>query len=132
MADGDLKSVRVDCNQGSAGIVDQSIAGTVDLMHNGISHQMAARYVRSPPPLPDSLNNGIMFRYRKRLPYSSTNYTVRLPAWLYTSFTAGCRPATAYLRMSGTFHPDTSETKVTDRNEGGWRAERESEIQIAT
>ncbi|KDR09575.1 ATP-binding cassette sub-family G member 4 isoform X2 [Zootermopsis nevadensis] len=53
MPEGELKSVSVDCCHGTE--------GTVDFMHNGISsHQTAARYVRTPPPLPDSLNNGIM------------------------------------------------------------------------
>jgi hypothetical protein len=84
MADGDLKSVHVDCSQFAAGRIDQVTAGRVDLMHNGIPCRMSARYVSLPPPLPDSLNNGIMFRYPKILPYSSTKYTELLPPWLYT------------------------------------------------
>ncbi|XP_069675336.1 ATP-binding cassette sub-family G member 4-like [Periplaneta americana] len=59
----DLKSVRVDFppKYDAGGRADQAVGGAVDLVHYGLSHQMAARYVRSPPPLPDSLNNGIMF-----------------------------------------------------------------------
>jgi hypothetical protein len=69
MAEGDLKYVHVDSppkydgSQSTAGKADQGLAGTVvDLTYNCMSHQVAARYGRSPPPLPDSLNNGIMFR----------------------------------------------------------------------
>jgi hypothetical protein len=68
MAEGDLRSVRVDfmtnydCSRGMTGNIDHGVAGTVDLMYNGMSHQRKVRYGLSSPPLPDSLNNGIMFR----------------------------------------------------------------------
>jgi hypothetical protein len=68
MAEEDLKCVRVDFppkydgSQSTAGKVDQGLVGTVDLTYNCMSHQMSARYGRLPQPLPDSLNNGLMFR----------------------------------------------------------------------
>jgi hypothetical protein len=68
MAEGDLKSVHVDftmkydCSHGILGKVDRGTLGTVDLMHNGMLHQKTGQYGLSPHALPDSLNNGIMFR----------------------------------------------------------------------
>ncbi|PNF18457.1 ATP-binding cassette sub-family G member 4 [Cryptotermes secundus] len=68
MAEGELKYVHVDFppkydgGQSMAARDDQGLAGTmVDLTYNCMSRQVAARFGRSPPPLPDSLNNGIMF-----------------------------------------------------------------------
>jgi len=63
MAEGDLKSVHVDftmkydCSNSILGKV-----GTVDLMHNGMLHQRTVRYGLPSRALPDSLNNGMMFR----------------------------------------------------------------------
>jgi hypothetical protein len=68
MAEGDLKSVHVDftmkydCSHGILGKVDHGTVGRVDLMHNDMVHQRTVRYGLSPNALPDSLNNGIMFR----------------------------------------------------------------------
>jgi len=68
MAEGDLKSVRVDfttkydSSHGILGKVDHGTVGTVDLMHSGMLHPRTVRYGLSPHALPDSLNNGIMFR----------------------------------------------------------------------
>jgi hypothetical protein len=68
MAEGDLKSVHVDftmkydCSHGILGKVDHNTVGTVDLMHNSMLQQRTLRYGLSPHTLPDSLNNGIMFR----------------------------------------------------------------------
>lgn len=68
MAEGDLKSVRVDfmmkydCSHGMLGRVDHGAVGTADLMHNVMLHQRTVRYGLSPHALSDSLNNEIMFR----------------------------------------------------------------------
>jgi hypothetical protein len=68
MAEGDLKSVHVDfmmkydCSHGISGKIDRGTVGTVDLMHKGMLHQRTVQYGLSPHVLPDSLNNGIMFR----------------------------------------------------------------------
>jgi hypothetical protein len=68
MAEGDLKSVRVDFmtkydhSHGMFGKADHDIAGRVDLMPNGMLYQRTVGYGLSPPAQPDSLNNGIMFR----------------------------------------------------------------------
>jgi len=68
MAEGDFVTIHVDfpltydCGQVTAH-ADQSATRAMDLVHHDSSRQMAARYVRSPSPLPDSLNNEMVFRY---------------------------------------------------------------------